>query len=247
MVLEHRRRRLLDLQEQRILLVASLEQDDERPRADAADAHDLAGHVDDLEPLQQVAPIVLQRGPVGAELLVDRVLRARRRHAVGRVQVAGRDDDRRLADDPVLCRRPARRASTAPAGCRGCGPSAAVVCRRSSRPASPPSSAPCPSRCAARAWIAAISSSSDRWAYQMSIVPHLRELGHRLPVGAAPRRASRRACRPWLKPLLRAAIVKLAAMRFTSYSNGPGSVSSKSFRSNSSVRSGEANTPKFDR
>ena len=37
------------------------------------------------------------------------------------------------------------------------------------------------------------------------------------------------------KPLLRAPIVKLAARRFTSYSNGPGSVSSKSFRSNRSV------------
>ncbi len=49
------------------------------------------------------------------------------------------------------------------------------------------------------------------------------------------------------KPLLRAAIVKLADMRFTSYSNGPGSVSSKSFRSNSSARSGDAKTPKFER
>ena len=34
-----------------------------------------------------------------------------------------------------------------------------------------------------------------------------------------------------LKPLLRPAIVKLAASRSTSYSNGPGSVSSKSLRS----------------
>jgi hypothetical protein len=49
------------------------------------------------------------------------------------------------------------------------------------------------------------------------------------------------------KPLLRAAIVKLAAIRFTSYSKGPGRVSSKSFRSNSSLRSEEANAPKFDR
>jgi len=47
--------------------------------------------------------------------------------------------------------------------------------------------------------------------------------------------------------LFRPAITKLAAIRFTSYSNGPGRVSSKSFRSNSSRRSGEANTPKFDR
>jgi hypothetical protein len=42
-------------------------------------------------------------------------------------------------------------------------------------------------------------------------------------------------------------MVTLAAIRFTSYSNGPGRVSSKSFRSNSSLRSGEANAPKFDR
>ena len=48
-------------------------------------------------------------------------------------------------------------------------------------------------------------------------------------------------------PLLRQAIVKLAAIRFTSYSNGPGSVSSKSFTSNSKIRSGEANRPKLDR
>ena len=41
-----------------------------------------------------------------------------------------------------------------------------------------------------------------------------------------------------VKPLLRAAIVKLAAMRFTSYSKGPGSVSSKSLRSNSNVSLG---------
>ena len=50
-----------------------------------------------------------------------------------------------------------------------------------------------------------------------------------------------------VKPLLRAAIVKLAAKRFTSYSNGPGSVSSKSFRPNTKVRSGDANTPKLER
>ena len=50
-----------------------------------------------------------------------------------------------------------------------------------------------------------------------------------------------------VNPLLRAAIVKLAAIRFTSYSKGPGSVSSKSFRSKTSCRSGDANTPKFER
>ena len=50
-----------------------------------------------------------------------------------------------------------------------------------------------------------------------------------------------------LNPLLRPAMVKLAAIRFTSYSKGPGRVSSKSLRSKSRVRSGDANAPKFDR
>ena len=39
----------------------------------------------------------------------------------------------------------------------------------------------------------------------------------------------------------------LAASRFTSHSNGPGQVSSKSLRSNTSVRSGLAKTPKLSR
>jgi hypothetical protein len=90
------------------------------------------------------------------------------------------------------------------------------------------------------------TSSSARRAYQTSIVP----------IVAKPAIASRYAATDaWVaarvsalaKPLLRPAIVKLAAIRFTSYSNGPARVSSKSFRSNSRSRSGEANSPKFDR
>ncbi len=49
-----------------------------------------------------------------------------------------------------------------------------------------------------------------------------------------------------VKPLLRAAITTLAARRLTSHSHGPGSVSSKSFESKTSVRSGDANRPKFE-
>jgi len=48
-------------------------------------------------------------------------------------------------------------------------------------------------------------------------------------------------------PRSRPAIAKLATNRFTSHSHGPGAVSSKSFMSKTSVRSGEPNTPKFDR
>ena len=45
--LEHRRLRLLHLQEQRVLVVAADEEDDPRPGPDAADADDLAGGVDE--------------------------------------------------------------------------------------------------------------------------------------------------------------------------------------------------------
>ncbi len=50
-----------------------------------------------------------------------------------------------------------------------------------------------------------------------------------------------------VNPLLRPAMTKLAASRLTSYSTGPGRVSSKSLRSNINRRSGEAYPPKFDR
>ena len=73
-ILQDRGGRLLDLEEQRILLIAALEQDDERARPDAADPDDLAGHVDDLESLQELLPVVGQGRPVGAELLSDAVL-----------------------------------------------------------------------------------------------------------------------------------------------------------------------------
>ena len=84
------------------MLVAALEQHDERLRADTADSDDFARDVDDLEPLQQVATVVLQCGAVGAELFVDHVFDFVARHAGRSGQVADRDDHGGLADDPVL-------------------------------------------------------------------------------------------------------------------------------------------------
>jgi hypothetical protein len=101
-VLQHRGGGFLDLQEQRVIGVASLEQHDERPGPDAAHAHDFAGHVRDLEVLQQVAPVTLQGGPVGAELPADHLSQLIGGDAGCGGQVTGGDDDRRLADDPVL-------------------------------------------------------------------------------------------------------------------------------------------------
>jgi hypothetical protein len=101
-VLQHRPGRLLDLQEQRVLLVAALEQGDEGSGADAAHPDHLAGHVDQLEPLQQLALVVAQGGPVGAELLPERPLHLVAGQAVGALQLPHRDHDWRLADDPVV-------------------------------------------------------------------------------------------------------------------------------------------------
>src|SRR5471032_2809564 len=50
-----------------------------------------------------------------------------------------------------------------------------------------------------------------------------------------------------LKRMCRAATMKLAASRLISHSHGPSATSSKSFRSNTSWRSGVANPPKFIR
>ena len=69
-------------------------------------------------------------------------------------------------------------------------------------------------------------------------IGHPGELTHRRPV--APDDAQHTPLRSLTEyPLSRPAIAKLAASRFTSHSHGPGSVSSKSFMSNTSRRSGE--------
>ncbi len=91
--------------------------------------------------------------------------------------------------------------------------------------------------CCSRSRRSIVSTSS--WAYQTS----------RLRASASLRIHSRYARTALstafvrcvsVKSRSRPAISKLAARRFTSHSNGPGSVSSKSLRSKTSERSGEA-------
>jgi hypothetical protein len=84
------------------VLVATRQQNDVGQGADAAHAHDLAGHVQDLEPFQQLAPIIAEGGPVGAEPLMELVFDLVAGQTEGGFEVAGRDNDRRLADDPVV-------------------------------------------------------------------------------------------------------------------------------------------------
>ena len=75
---------------------------------------------------------------------------------------------------------------------------------------------------------------------------HLGELGHRLPVGAHRCQGDRGGFRPG-QAVVAGGDGEAGGHPLTSYSNGPGRVSSKSLRSNNKSRSGEANTPKFDR
>src|SRR3954467_6796410 len=63
-LLEHRGCRFLDLQEQRVLVVAALQQDDEGAGSYTSDTYHLPCHVDDLEAFEEVSPVGLQRGSI---------------------------------------------------------------------------------------------------------------------------------------------------------------------------------------
>ncbi len=65
--------RLLALQEERVVAAAPLEEHEVDAHADAADADHLADHVGLGVPVEEVAPVLLQRRPVAAEQLVDEV------------------------------------------------------------------------------------------------------------------------------------------------------------------------------
>ena len=212
------------------MLVAPLEQRDVRPCSDAADTDDLPGDIGDLEALQQMASVVLECGPVGAEPLMDHLLKLVGRELRGLGELSKRDHDRRLTDDPVSTVDHLRQfgkslqavARVGLGGDRLGGLHALLrfLLRLSTRPSAKGSR------------IAARRSCSVRRAYQRSIVPIFAN-------SAIDSRYARTdaSVAAWisglLKPLLRPATVKLADMRLTSYSNGPGSVSSKSFRPNS--------------
>ena len=102
MVLQHRRGRLLDLQEQRVLLIATLEQDDERSCARRSRRPRPCGPCRRLRSARAAGADhpAASRGRRGTA----RGWRARaprpRDRCVG-AEVTQRDDDRRLADDPV--------------------------------------------------------------------------------------------------------------------------------------------------
>ena len=144
---------------------------------DAADADDLVRHVDDFEPLEEVAAIVRQRLAVGAELLVDHLLHLVDREPDPRCQVSQRDHDRRLADDPVSAidvlgqlRQRLQAVASARLSRLLLGGSSARSCRPSCCP-------PVPRRCAASC------DTAHELLLRQVCVPdvqgaHLGELGH---------------------------------------------------------------------
>jgi hypothetical protein len=101
--LEDRLLRLLDLQEQRVLIVAAEHERDEGARPDAPDADDLARQVDEAVLLEDVAPVDLEGPPVAPQDLADL---ARQPLRVIFDELADGNDQRRIAPDkgrPSTC------------------------------------------------------------------------------------------------------------------------------------------------
>ena len=216
--LQDRRLGLLRLQEQRVLAVAAEQQQDPGTGADAADADDLAGHVDVLELLEQHPAVGLQSPPVGtdqlAQLGLEGPLASRSRR-----EVLDRNDQRWVRDDAALAvdlggqLRERLHAVPGPGlgqVLRGLGLLLASSCCLCSSENSFPTS---------------------MWAYHTSRLRiaaacAIRARYSATPAATIPRRAA------GSNPRSRPAISKLAASRLTSHSQGPGSVSSKSLMSN---------------
>ena len=230
---EHRGLGLFGLEEQWFLAVVGLQQQDPGAGADAADPDDLAGDLDQLELLHEVPAVGLQ----GARVLVEEVgeLDVDRLGLQVTEELFDRHDQRRVADDPSLSvddggelAQRLHAVSGASLGHRLLG-----LLRRF----------------LAELRIELVDGvwSMSRWAYQTPSIGMFGEL-HASRCGRPRRRRGWPCGAPSaVKPLSRPATATLAANRLTSHSNGPGRVSSKSLRSKTSRRSGEAKAPKLAR
>src|SRR5262249_57961453 len=95
--LEHRCLVFLELQHERVVVVAADEERDPRPRADAADAYDLARGVHEPEPLEQMATVALETAAVGPDHTPHPF-----QHLLAADEIAERDDQRRGRDEARL-------------------------------------------------------------------------------------------------------------------------------------------------
>src|SRR6202034_1007974 len=96
-LLEHGCLRLFGLEEQRVLVPQSHQQQDPGPGTHAPYPHDLAGDVHELELLEEVATIGLEASPIPAQELVEGIT-DRVAHLLGE-QVLDGYDERRIAHD----------------------------------------------------------------------------------------------------------------------------------------------------
>ena len=95
--LEHRRLGLLELEEQRIVVVLAEQKADPGARADTPDADHLPGRVNVPVALEQLPPVAGERPPVGADHAVQELVQAIRLIAG---DVLDRHDQRRITGDP---------------------------------------------------------------------------------------------------------------------------------------------------
>src|SRR5579862_4706609 len=98
--LEHGRLRLLELEEERIVVSLAEQQQNPDPRPDASDADDLTSRMRVAEPLEEPPAIVEQRPPIQAVDGTDR--RDEPIRVAGSDELLDRDDERRVADDSTL-------------------------------------------------------------------------------------------------------------------------------------------------
>ena len=204
---------------------------------DAADADHLAGRVDVVgTPRWGGARARASAGTSGAAIWISSSASLQ---SVPARPVSIGTIERRVGDDPQLAVDLAGQLREAPACCRGSAPS-----RRSSSRLAPPS---CQAALGApRSRTQSRTAPISRWSYQASSVPMLAARRIALAVLADARHDDRPPVGGG-EPAVAPRTSKLAASRFTSHSQGPGSVSSKSLMSNIICRSGEPNTPKFER
>ena len=92
--------RLLELEEERVLVVATEHEQDPGPGADAADADHLACRMHVAKALEQPTTVTRQRAPVGADDGADESRRSDRRSAPTISSIG--HEERRIADDPQL-------------------------------------------------------------------------------------------------------------------------------------------------
>ncbi len=200
---------LLDLQEQRVAVVPAAQQHDPAAGPDAADPDHLAGHVDELELVEQGPPVARQRAAVVVQQAPDPVSSVLARSASGSRSAIGTisGGSALIRTSPVddLGELGEGLEAVAGPGLRHGLVHGLAAARAQARPAQRP-----------------VTSSMSAPRVPDVERAHAGELGHGVAVAPdrLPSTLRRRSLRE--NPLTRPATDRLAASRLTSHSHGPG-------------------------